>query len=223
MQLDSLIAHPLELIGIAASILICASLCMTHIKSLRIINLLGSLTFIVYGLFIVPSLSILITNAFSAAVNIFYLIKMLSETNRADIFDILFVNPEEDELVRRFVLFHNDDIVKFFPSFDSNPQTGSLVGAECCFILRETLPVSLVAYKRGEDDEINIILDYAVPAFRDFKNAKFFFDNMVNRVATPGTVFVASTDIPKHISYLKKIGFTETGKQGDRVYFRRAV
>jgi hypothetical protein len=211
-----------EFIGIAASLLICASLCMTHIRSLRIVNLIGSLIFVAYGI-LIHSLSLTITNAFSACVNIFYLLKMRNETGRADLFDILFVNPKEDELVRRFVLFHNDDIVKFFPNFKSDPETGSLKDTECCFILRETLPVSLVAYKRAEDDEIDVILDYAIPAYRDLKNAKFFFENIVNRIASPGTVFLALGEVPQHVGYLKKIGFTETGKDEKGVHFRRAV
>jgi hypothetical protein len=210
---------PFEIVGLAASFLVCVSLCMTRIKSLRLVNLAGSAVFIVYGVLIV-SPSIIILNSFSSIVNIFHLVRMRGETARADLFDIIFVDAGDDH-VRRFVQFHGSDIRRFFPSFDPGPE-GTLAGAECCFILRETLPVSLVAYRRGVN-EINIVLDYAIPAYRDLKNARFFFSHVTERLAGPGTVFLASGEVPAHAGYLKKIGFTETGREGNVVFFRRGV
>ncbi|MDR1506116.1 MAG: YgjV family protein [Treponema sp.] len=212
----------LEALGIAAALLIAASFCMTHIKSLRAVNLAGSLIFVVYGI-LIQSYAVTILNIFLCGVNVFYLVRIRSETGRMDLFDIMLVNPDENELVQRFVFFHKDDITRFFPSFNADPGTGSLKDAECCFILRETLPVSLVAYRRESDDRMKIILDYAIPAYRDFKNAKFFFENVINRLAAPGTVLNAAGEVPKHAAYLKKMGFTETGKEGGVVYFSRAV
>jgi hypothetical protein len=210
-----------EAIGIAASLLISASLCMTHIKSLRLVNLAGSLVFIVYGV-LIYSPSIIILNTFSTGVNLYYLVKMRNERGRKELFDVLFADPEDD-LVRRFVLFHKDDIRRFFPSFDPNPENGSLGGAECCFILRETLPVSLVAFKRGENDELRIVLDYAIPAYRDMKNAVFFFNRVISRLANPGAVIIADGEVPIHAAYLRKLGFIETGRDGAAAHFRRAV
>jgi hypothetical protein len=210
-----------EAIGLAASFLICASLCMAHIKSLRAVNLTGSLMFIAYGV-LIRSPSIIILNAFSAWVNIYYLVKIQNETNKKTLFDVMFASPGDD-LVRRFVLFHAGDICRFFPSFNPDPDEGSLKDAECCFILRETLPVSLVAFKRGAGGEITIVLDYAVPAYRDFKNAKFFFNSVISRLSTPGTVLLATGEVSAHANYLHKIGFTETEREGPIVHFKRVV
>jgi hypothetical protein len=85
------------------------------------------------------------------------------------------------------------------------------------------MPVSLVAYKRGEDEEITILMDYVIPAYRDLKNAEFFFSNVVNRIASPGSVFLAKGEVKGHIDYLKRIGFIETGREGKITYFRRAI
>jgi hypothetical protein len=112
---------------------------------------------------------------------------------------------------------------RFNPSFNPDLQTGTLIGAECCFILRETLPVSLVAYKRGEEEEITILIDYVIPAYRDFKNAQFFFSNVVNRISGPGSVFMARGEVQAHTSYLRRMGFVETGKEGKITYFRKAI
>ena len=214
--------HLREVIGIIATLLVSASLCMKHIKGLRIINLIGSAIFIVYGV-LINSPSILLLNGFAVVVNVYYLLQMKYETTRTDLFDILFVDSLDDDVLRRFVRFHGEDMCRFNPSFNPDLQTGTLVGAECCFILRETLPVSLVAYKRGEDEEITILMDYVIPAFRDFKNAQFFFTNVVNRIAGPGSVFFAKGEVKEHAKYLKRIGFIETGREGKITYFRKAI
>ena len=211
-----------EIIGIAATLLVSASLCMKHIKALRIVNLTGSLIFIVYGFFI-NSLPILLLNSFAIIVNVYYLLQMKNEKTRSGLFDVLFVDSVENDILQRFVRFHGDDMRRFNPSFDPDLKTGTLIGAECCFILRETLPVSLVAFKRGEDDEITILLDYVIPVFRDYKTARFFFSNVINRIAVPGSVFIAKGEVKAHTSYLKRMGFVETGREGATVYFRKAV
>ena len=71
---------PFEIVGLAASALVCASLCMTRIKNLRIINLIGSIVFIVYGVLIV-SPSIIILNSFSSVVNVIHLVRMRGKTS----------------------------------------------------------------------------------------------------------------------------------------------
>jgi hypothetical protein len=213
--------------GIFASLVIAVSLTIKNIKGLRIVNFVGSVLFAVYGI-LIRSPAVIILDTFTAVINIVYLFKMFSETNRneknrADIFDIMFVTPEDD-LFRRFLRFHGEDIRRFFPSFNpglDNPESGTLAGAESCFILRETMPVSLVSFKRENDAEITVLLDYAIPAYRDFRNANFFFNNVANRLAGPDTVFLASSEVPKHIYYLKRIGFTETGREGNTVHFRK--
>ena len=211
-----------EGIGIIASILVSASLCMKRIRGLRIVNLIGSAIFIGYG-FLINSISILLLNGFTVIVNVYYLLQMRNETSRTDLFDVLFVDSLDDDMLQRFVRFHGDDMCNFNPSFNPDLKTGTLVGAECCFILRETMPVSLVAYKRGEDEEITILMDYVIPAFRDLKNAQFFFSNVVNRIATPGSVFLAKGEVKGHTNYLRRIGFVETGREGKITYFRKAI
>ena len=214
--------HLREVIGILGTLLVSASLCMKRIRGLRIINLTGSAIFIAYGI-LINSPSILLLNGFAIIVNVYYLLQMKYETTRTDLFDILFVDSINDDVLQRFVRFHGEDISRFNPSFNPDLKTGTLADAEYCFILRETLPVSLVAYKRGEDEEITILIDYVIPAYRDFKNARFFFTNVVNRIAGPGSVFLAKGEVKEHSSYLRRIGFVETGKEGKITYFRKAI
>jgi hypothetical protein len=211
----------IEWFGIFASILVAVSITMRNIKWLRIVNLIGSLTFALYGIGI-RSLPVILLNVFTVGANIYYLFKIRRDVQKPETFDVLFVDPALDEYVRRFVLFHGDDISRFFPSFDSNSETGTLAGAECCFILRETLPVSLVAFRRREE-EIAILLDYAIPAYRDFKSAKFFFETVISRIAMSGTVCSAAGEVPAHINYLRRMGFSETGRTDRTVLFQKKI
>ncbi len=63
---------PAELVGYAASALVVASLAMTSVVRLRLISLVGSLTFVVYGA-LLGSIPILITNAAIAVLNVWFL------------------------------------------------------------------------------------------------------------------------------------------------------
>lgn len=64
-------------IGYMASIFIVASFLFKNIKTIRIINLLGCICFVIYGLFIEkePLYPIIIPNAILALVQLYFLMK----------------------------------------------------------------------------------------------------------------------------------------------------
>jgi hypothetical protein len=209
----------LEWFGMAASLMVAISLTMQNIKKLRIVNLIGSIVFTVYGAGI-HSISVLVLNLFTVGVNIFFLRRIVTTP---DNFEALRVYPDTDMYVKRFISFHLADICRFFPSFNPDLETGTLAGTECYFILRGTLPVSLVAFRGGPDSEIAIVLDYAVPAYRDYKSAKFFFESAVKDIASEGDDFVAQAEAPAHKAYLKRMGFEEAPASGGTALFRKQV
>jgi hypothetical protein len=64
-----------EYIGYLASIVIMISFLMKKIITLRIINLIGGILFIVYGILLSMSIPIIVTNSFVVGVNFYYLVK----------------------------------------------------------------------------------------------------------------------------------------------------
>ncbi len=64
-----------EWVGYIASLLLMISFLMKNINTLRIINSIGALLFVSYGIMLVTSWPIIITNTFILAINIFYLTK----------------------------------------------------------------------------------------------------------------------------------------------------
>ena len=63
----------IELIGYAASITIFLSLTMKSMAKLRIINLVGCLLFIIYGL-VIKAFPVVLLNSLTAMVNIYFLV-----------------------------------------------------------------------------------------------------------------------------------------------------
>ncbi|MFD2892773.1 uroporphyrinogen decarboxylase [Flavobacterium chuncheonense] len=67
-----------EGVGYLASVVLIISFLMKNIKTLRIINSIGCLLFVIYGFMLAISWPIVITNAFIFGVNYFYLTKKQS-------------------------------------------------------------------------------------------------------------------------------------------------
>lgn len=73
-----------EWVGYLASLVLMVSFLMKNINTLRIINSIGCLLFVVYGFMLATSWPVIITNAFILGVNIFYLSKKKSPNNKSD-------------------------------------------------------------------------------------------------------------------------------------------
>lgn len=64
-----------EWIGYLASLVLIISFMMKDINKLRIVNSLGAVLFVIYGIMLQISLPIIITNTFILGVNTYYLLK----------------------------------------------------------------------------------------------------------------------------------------------------
>jgi uncharacterized protein with PQ loop repeat len=71
--MENLLFSSTELVGYLASALLIISFLMKNIKTLRLINSLGCIAFIVYGFLLQTSWPIVITNAFIVGANVYYL------------------------------------------------------------------------------------------------------------------------------------------------------
>ncbi len=64
-----------EWVGYLASLVLMISFLMKNINTLRIINSIGAILFVVYGIMLVTSWPIIITNIFILGINTYYLVK----------------------------------------------------------------------------------------------------------------------------------------------------
>lgn len=203
-----------EIIGYAGSLLVAISLMMSSLAKLRWINLVGALTFAIYG-WILGAYPVLAVNGFIVFVNIYYLRKM---SRTRDYFSLMPISRLDNKYLQTFLTFHEADIGRFFPGFSlesvSNPRV--------TFILRNVNPAGLVIYEE-DGDKIRIHLDYVLPSYRDLRCARFFLDEMapiwrgrgINRMLSPAA---GAT----HRDYLKRLGFSRGDLQGQS-WFERTL
>lgn len=201
-----------EIVGYVASLLVAVSLMMSNILRLRIINSIGSAFFSIYG-YILGAYPVFAVNFFIFCVNLFYLWRM---HHQSDAFQVLSAEESGPEYLKKFFQFYKDDILKYAPEF----QEGFFEECETTFILRNLVPVNLVVYKKQKENEVELFLDYAIPAYRDFKNARFLFKYYKDYYKDQGIEWIVTkSTVKKHISYLKRNGF----KESENGVFARAL
>ena len=156
-----------ELIGYAGSLMVAVSLMMKNIRHLRNVNLIGSSTFALYGL-LLKAYPVFLLNGFIAIVDIYYLYGM---NKKEDYFNLMPAQDENHPYLNKFLNYYKNDISKYFPDFSED----NIKGANCFFILRNLLPVGLFIYKELSQEKIEVLIDYAIPDYRDTKNGKFVY------------------------------------------------
>ncbi len=188
-----------ELIGYAGSIVILISLLMKSLVKLRWINLAGSLLFSLYGLTI-RAWPVFGINAIIVGIDAWFLIQMM---RCRDYFELAPLSEIGPEYFRKFFLYHENDILSFFPG----ARLDELTGLETYMLFRNILPVGFFAICI-EGEEARIVADYVVPEYRDFKTGVFIYDIKRMYFKEKGVKrFVAESGQPIHRRYLQRNGF----------------
>jgi hypothetical protein len=188
-----------EILGYIASALVAVSLMMKAIIKLRIINLIGSVFFTVYGI-IIGAYPVACVNGFVAFINIYYLFEIFTAK---EYFSILEVKPDSDYL-KMFLNYHYEDITKYITTF-------TLDQVDICnvfFVLRNSVPAGLVCFENRDDNSVFVKLDYVIPGYRDFKTGNFVY-NKILKERNIRKIY-SSSENKVHQKYLKKMGFKKT-------------
>jgi len=189
-----------EIIGYAASILIAISLMMKSLIRLRLLNGMGAVVFVIYGL-LIRAYPVAILNGLIVIIDIFYLIQM---NRRRDYFTLMEVSPDSTYL-NVFLRLQKKDIEQFFPDFDYDPKPED----HLFFILRNTIPAGIVIIRK-ENQMGHVMLDYALPDFRDFKIGAFLFmDHADTLLKRDIKILKAEGKVPTHTQYLRQMGFKQ--------------
>ena len=198
-----------DAIGYVGSALVLISLPRSSVARLRLVNMCGALVFAFYG-WLVGAWPVLILNTLTASVNIIHLIRL----NRLESsFELLEIARADNRYLQRVLEYHSKDISGFFPNFDAS----CLEGTDIVFILRDMQPAGLVAC-RPEGDAMIIEIDYVVPRYRDFRCARFYFNEHGARYAQQDYhSFVTRAGSDRHEAYLRRLGFKNDGDRYRRV------
>jgi hypothetical protein len=188
-----------ELVGYAASVLVVVSLAMTSVVRLRVISLIGSLTFVGYGV-LIGSIPIILTNVAVAILNVVHLRREFGPTRPLGAVPIEVDAP----FLRDFVDRHRDEIRRSQPGFDTVPVDGYAL-----MLTRDALPAGvLIGHPQGET--LRLVCDFVLPEYRLFADGaavlrKAGFSRVSSPAGTPG-----------HASYLRSVGFVADGESYTR-------
>lgn len=193
--------------GYAASGIIAISMAMNSIVKFRWINLVGAVSFSIYGL-LIGAIPVFILNGFIVLVDLFYLRRIYFKN---ELFDVVEVT-EDSEYLDKFLSFHRKQIIEHFPKFNFVLPDESLV----FFVLRDTAVAGIFIGKKSEKEkEIEVKLDYVIPEYRDYKNGKYIYHRLKQRFINAGfhKITVQSGN-KKHEKYLLKMGFENHSGNG---------
>lgn len=199
-----------EWLGYLASTIVLVSLLMSSVKKLRWINLIGSLTFAVYG-FLIGAIPVGVMNTGIIFINCYYLFQMYTKN---DYFSIITFEKEE-RYFDYFMNFYKDNIKQFILVEDDfkNPDLFKM------FIIRNTVPAGIFVGKRINEHTMEVLIDYVTPQYRDFKIGKYLYEAEKDRFTSIGINQLTShPGTEKHQRYLERMGFVAETVNGQDVY-----
>ncbi|MEA3317029.1 MAG: hypothetical protein U9R54_03645 [Bacteroidota bacterium] len=192
----------LEWVGYIASVTICISMAVSSIIKFRWINLLGALTFSIYG-FLIGAIPVGILNGIVVLVDIYYLYIIYNKKEKFETIEI----QNDSNYLSRFLEFHKKEINKYFPNFIYKPKENTI----SLFILRNAAVTGIFLAKKKDNNTLEVNLDYVIPEYRDLKNGKYIYSKLKSKFNDLGiSNIITNGENNKHSKYLKNIGFVKS-------------
>lgn len=192
---------PTEIVGYVASALIVLSLAMTSVVRLRLISLVGSLTFVTYGV-LIGAVPIILSNAIIAGLNVWFLSREFGPKRELGAVQI----APDAPFLHEFVTTNRADITATQPGFTDVPDDAFVL-----MLTRKGQPAGLLVGERKKA-ELHVLLDYVLPAYRDLRLGRWLYDEGADSLRGAAfTRVVATADSSVHETYLGRLGFTPTG------------
>lgn len=204
-----------DLLGYAASIVIVISLLMKSVLRLRMIGLVGGVLFFVYGV-LLGSVPVAGLNLVNVCINIYFIRQMLMAKSYFKLLEV----DRKSSYVTSFIEFYQHDISKFFPTFQYRPDRADMV----YLILRDLQPVGLFVMERDASGRALVKLDYVIPGYRDLKAGQFLYSELERLL--PAKKIKTLYSVPgdeQHQRYLKRMGFTAQGGEGQIKLYAREM
>ena len=192
----------IELIGYLGSVLVVVSMLMTSVMKLRVINTIGSIVCIIYAL-IIKSYPTALMNAFLIAINVYQMLRLRATGKSYEAVEV----SAGDRYLSYFLDYYASDIAKYFPDFQDEAARSDLNWLISC----DGNPVGVVL-GRKDGDCLEQLVDYVVPAYRDFSVGKFVYAKL-KEAGFRKAVWL--TENPEHVEYRGRMGFV---RNADGVY-----
>lgn len=188
-------------LGYLASLLLALGLMVNNDFKFRWLNTGGNIAFIIYGA-VIGAVPVILTNCLLLSINVVFLYRIY---NRQEHFELLEFSSG-GILVDRFLSFYQKDIARYFPNFRREQMEGNLNFV----VLRDLVIANIFSARTDAEGRAEVILNYTVPKYRDFKVGSFIFDTEKEFLLSKqvNKVFYRQVDNKQHRKFLKISGFS---------------
>lgn len=197
-----------DLIGYAASAFLAVSLMVTGAFKFRTINMVGQVTFIIYGV-VIHAFPIIIANAVLLLINIYQLYKLLQSKEQFKYVPIQL----SDKIIDNFLKFYDKDVKSYFPNFHYLPTLQQHISF---VVLRDAAIANIFIATIDSKGNATVQINYTVPQYRDYKVGRFIFEQEKKYLLSNGVQQVVYTNVTNdnHLQFIKVMGFVQTEIDG---------
>jgi hypothetical protein len=190
-------------IGYLASIFLAYSLIVTSALKFRILNILGCITFIIYGV-LIPAFPVIVANVLLLVINLYQLYKLQQSNEQFQFVSI----DENDKIVEKFIAFYKKDIEQFFPEF---AYIDTLQQQIIFVVLRDAAIANLFMATIDNNGNATVKINYTVPQYRDYKVGRFIFEKeksflIANNIKK---VVYETVSNKSHLNFIQVMGFSQ--------------
>ena len=189
----------IELIGYLGSALVVASMLMSSVVKLRVINTIGSGIFAAYALMI-HSYPTALMNACLVGINLYNLAKLTRKERSYDLVE----GAQGEGLLRYLLDYYREDNRTYFPKF-SPEQASDRVYIVCCC----GNPAGVLLGTDLGQGTLRVMLDYSTPTYRDCSIGTYLYAKLPSLGVH--TLVFAEQESQAHAAYLTKMGFVQKG------------
>ena len=186
--------------GYLASLFLIIALLVNGDIKFRIYNILGTISFIIYGI-IFSAWPVLLTNVILFFINIYYLRKLYAHKEDFELIEF----SGDEKLALKFLHFYGEDIKIYFPDFKEEQLKGNLNFV----VLRDLVIANIFSAQVLENGDAVVALNYTTKKYRDFKVGKFIFEREKQYLISKGIkrIIYKHAANKSHIHYLKTLRF----------------
>jgi len=189
-----------QVLGYLAFLFLAVSLLVNNDIKFRWINSLGSLSFVLYGIFI-HAFPIVLTNAVLLIINIYFLVKIYRRQEKFDLVEF----SKDATLIPKFLSFYQKDIKAYFPDFVMEDRAEEIKFV----VLRDIVIANLFIAAVDDKGNAFVKINYTVPKYRDFKVGQFIFEEGKAFLHAKGIERIIYKEVLNrdHEKFIKTIGF----------------
>lgn len=187
----------IELVGYLGSALVVASMLMSSVVKLRVINTIGSGIFAVYAL-IIHSYPTALMNVCLVGINVYNLVRLTQKDKSYDLVDCA---PGEG-LLRYLLEHYRADIQLYFPAFSAENRADRAY-LVCC----HGEPAGILLGIDMGQGTLQVLLDYSTPTYRDCSIGAYLYASLRSRGVR--TLVFSEQESRAHAAYLVKMGFVK--------------